>query len=323
MKAAAHPIVGVSLSSGGAAGLAHVGVLEELAFAGVSVQCVAGTSAGALVGAAFAAGKLEEFHAAVCGITRRRMLRLLDPVWARAGLVEGRRFCEFFEPFLGERIEELPIPYAAVATDLHTGEEVVLREGAVLDAVRASAAVPGVLTPKIIDGRSLADGGLANPLPVNVARALGAQVVIAVTVLPMLDDWWPLPPRRGWPSLRRGLTARFRSRRPAHPGGNGCSAENQGATGADELRLMQVLYRATAMAQARIAFNRLYDDPPDCLIQIRVPEMGLFDLHRAAETIEIGRAAAREAAAEIQEALAAGAPFYRRVSRWLETKRAS
>lgn len=316
------PIIGVSLSSGGASGLAHVGVLEELTNAGIVIQCVAGSSAGALVGAVFAAGKLAEFRDAVSSVTRRRMLRLLDPVWPRSGLLEGRRLSEFFLPFLGTRIEELQCPYAAIATDLHSGQEVVLTHGPVVDAVRASAAVPGVFTPKLIDGRSLADGGLVNPLPVSVARELGAEIVIAVTVLPMPDGRWPLHRRRGWPSLRNGLAARFPSQRAPRSDGHRLFSEGPRAGEAvEELRLIQILYRASATMQARIALQRLSDDAPDCLIRIRAPEMGLFDLHRAAETIEIGRNSAHEALPEIRATLAARAPFYRRVTRWIESRR--
>ena len=321
MKTPSDPIVGVSLSSGGASGFAHVGVLEELEVAGIPVQCVAGTSAGALVGAAFAAGMLDEFHAAICSLTRGGMLRLLDPVWPRSGLLEGRGLIEFFRPFLGERIESLPRPFAAVATDLHTGEEIVLREGAVVDAVRASAAVPGVLTPKLLDGRLLADGGLVNPLPISVARELGAEIVIAVTVLPIPNGCWPMPSRRGWPSRRKGLAARFSSQRPAHSSGRSSPESQVGGDRAAELGLIQVLYRASAMAQARIVVNRFSGEPPDCMIRIHVPEMGLFDLHRAAETIEVGRAAARAALPEIQDMLAARSRLCQRVSRWLASVR--
>jgi NTE family protein len=320
--------VGVSLSSGGAAGLAHIGALEELASAGVPIRSVAGTSAGALVGAAFANGKLAEFREALSTLTRRRVLRLFDPVWPRSGLLEGRRLEQFFAPFLGERIEDLTLAFAAVATDLRAGGEVVLRDGPVLDAVRASAAVPGVFTPKLHEGRPLADGGLINPLPIDVARAMGADFVIAVSVLPLPDgDRALLGPRSFWRELRTSIGARLAVRAAirAADGDEHEASESAGAVPPveEDLRLIQVLYRASSMVQSQIVRSRLAIDPPNALVCISVPDLGLFDLHRASELIEVGREAMRAALPEIHAALAARAPFHRRMSRWFETRRAS
>jgi NTE family protein len=185
------PTVGVALSGGGAAAMAHIGVLEELSAAGISIRCVAGTSAGALVGAAFAAGHLAEFRDTMTGLTRSRVLRLFDPRWPRTGLLEGRRSLELLRAYLGDRIETLPLRYAVVATDLYSGEEVILRTGEVVEAIRASIAIPGLFTPLRLQGRLLVDGGLVNPMPVDVARELGAEFVIAVSVLNAPDGSLP------------------------------------------------------------------------------------------------------------------------------------
>ena len=136
-------------------------------------------------GAALAAGRLGEFRAAMEGLSRRRVLRLLDVAWPRAGLLHGLRALEFVRPYFGETIEDLGIPYAAVATDLRSGDEVSLSRGGVFDAVRASIAIPGIFTPWRVGGCLLVDGGLVNPVPVSTARALGAEFVIALTVLPL------------------------------------------------------------------------------------------------------------------------------------------
>src|SRR5512133_1726029 len=119
--------IGVALSSGGAAGMAHVGVLEELISAGIPIDCIAGTSAGAMVGAAWAAGKLDGFRTAMCSLTRRGVMALFDPTWPRTGLLEGKRPLDLIRPYIGETFETLPGAFAAVATDLMTGREVVLR----------------------------------------------------------------------------------------------------------------------------------------------------------------------------------------------------
>ncbi len=268
--------VGVALGSGGAAGLAYIGVLEELVAAGVPVACVAGTSAGALVGAAFAAGQLAGLRAAMLALTRARVFALFDPTWPRSGLFEGRRALELVRPHLGERIEALPCRFAAVATDLFTGEEVLLDRGPVVEAVRASIAVPGILTPVRVGGRWLVDGGLANPVPVSAVRALGADFVIAVSIHRV-------------PQVAAIAVA-------------GASRAVQGPPPA-ELGIADILARSSAAVQARIAAARFREHPPDVLV-LPETDAGLFEFYRAAEIIEAGRRAGRAALPEIRAALA-------------------
>ncbi len=312
--------VGVALSSGGAAGLAHIGVLEELTRAGVRVAYVAGTSAGAMVGAAYAAGQLAGFRVAMCGLTRRRVLWLLVPTWPHAGLMDGRRPMQFIRPYIGKHIEALRLSYAAVATDLQSGDQVVLRQGSVMDAVRASTAIPGLLTPHHCQGRVLVDGGLVNPVPVDVARHLGAQFVIAVSVLG--------PPNDGalYSEEAHGLAAQLLARFHDRIDGRNAPRPPAASSRAKRARpkedegpgLFDVLSKATTIVQAGIAAGRLRDHPPDHLIAIALPEIGVFDFHRAAEVIAAGRAAAREALPEIRAKLDHAAPLLRKVTRWLD-----
>ena len=161
--------VGIALGAGSAAALAEIGALEVIARAGIPIHCVAGTSAGAIVGAAFAGGNLSALRAGLEGLSRGRVLRLFDPIWPREGLLQGRRALEFIRPYLGETIEEMKLPYAAIATELRSGDEVLLTRGSVYDAVRASIAIPGIFTPWRVGGRLLVDGGLVNPVPVSAA----------------------------------------------------------------------------------------------------------------------------------------------------------
>src|SRR5215470_421299 len=156
--------IGVALSSGGAAGLAHIGVLEELVAAGVEIECVAGTSAGAMVGAAFASGQLSEFRDRMMAWSRKRRVQWFDPIWPRNGLLGGRRAMEMVGPCAVGAIEDLPLRYAAVATDLDAGRSVVLRRGDIGEAIRASIAIPGVFTPQLRHGRRLVDGALLDPI---------------------------------------------------------------------------------------------------------------------------------------------------------------
>jgi len=314
--------IGVALSSGGAAGMAHVGVLEELLAAGIHIDCVAGTSAGAMAGAAYAANDLSGFRDTMCALTRRRVLALFDPIWPRAGLLEGRRPLDLIRPHVGERIETLSRPYAAVAADLHSGAEVVLRRGNVLEAIRASAAVPGLFTPQHLDGRLLADGGLVNPLPVDVARQLGAQFVIAVSVLELTDDSLRTPRERQ--GLTRQLLTRFLDRL------NGSAATGDRSTtaaarrrdqGDTDLGLIDVISRATAVVQQQLAVSRLHEHPPDFLITVPVSDIGLFDFHRATDAVAAGRVAVQQALPALRTALEAATPLSHRVSRWLDDTR--
>lgn len=308
------PRIGVALSGGGAAAMAHVGVLSELCAAGLRIDCVAGTSAGAMVGAAFAAGQLAPFRDTMCALTRGRVVRLFDPKWPRTGLLEGRRALELVRPHLGERIESLPIPFATVAADLQSGEEVVLRKGEVIEAIRASIAIPGLFTPSQRDGRWLVDGGLVNPVPVDVARALGAEFVIAVSVLSVPDG---LLSNGG---ARHGLAQQWLDRLLRKGPPEGPSPE--GAPPADrheaDLGLIDVLSRASAVVQARIAAARMREQPADCLITVPGQTIGLFDFHRSAEAIEAGRAAARRVLPDLLASLAAAAPLSERLSRWFD-----
>ena len=307
--------IGLALSGGGAAAMAHIGVLEELSAAGIVIDCVAGTSAGAMVGAAFAAGNLSAFRDTMCTLTRGRVLRLFDPTWPRTGLLEGRRSLELVRAHLGDRIETLPIPYAVVAADLHSGEEVILRDGDVVEAIRASIAFPGLFTPLRAHGRLLADGGLVNPVPVDVARQLGAEFVIAISMLNVPGG--SLPNGRARRGLAQQWLDRLLTRQEPSPTPPAKGEEPSHTLDAD-LGLIDVLSRASTIVQARIAAARLREQPPDCLISVPTGTIGMFDFHRTAEATAAGRTAARQALPDLLATLAAAAPLSHRISRWLD-----
>lgn len=178
--------LGLALGGGAARGIAHVGVLKALERRGILPQMMAGTSMGALVGALYAkeldANQVERY---AIGWSRWKVAQLLDPTLPRIGLIKGRKVEDILESLLGEvTFSDLRMPFACIAADIETGEEVVIREGLVAKAVRASISIPGIFVPVEGDGRFLVDGGLVNPVPVSTLREMGADFVIAVNVIP-------------------------------------------------------------------------------------------------------------------------------------------
>ncbi|MEX3824466.1 patatin-like phospholipase family protein, partial [Paraburkholderia sp. BR14262] len=172
--------VGLVLGGGAARGWAHIGAIRALEEAGIKPDVVCGTSIGALVGAVYANGDLDWLEDWVGKLTWQTVVRLLDLRFS-GGLLGGRKVIDLFaHQFNGRSIDDLRLPFTAVATELDTGREVWLREGGVVDAVRASIAIPGIFTPIWHDGVWLVDGGLSNPVPVSAARAMRADTVIAI-----------------------------------------------------------------------------------------------------------------------------------------------
>ena len=290
-----NPRIGLALGSGSARGWAHIGVLESLAAQRIRPDIVAGSSIGALVGAAYCGGVLDELKAWVLTLGRLDVMRMLDWSMSGSGLLHGRRALHLFNDRLGSRpIESFSPRFAAVATDLGNGREIWLTQGPVLDAVRASIALPGLFTPVQSEGRWLVDGGLVNPVPVSVCRALGADVVIAVNLngdilsrrqrhSPTIStdhdthtDLAVLPPQAPFWNPRSWISF-FHGERPtaqtAPPG------------------LFDVTATAINIMQDRITRSRMAGDPPDGQIAPRLGQIGLMEFHRAQEAIEEGRAA--------------------------------
>ena len=316
------PRIGLALGGGGAAAFAEIGVVEALRAAGFRVDCVAGSSAGSVVGAAIAAGRLPDLADAMSKLTRRRALWLFDPVWPKRGLFLAKSSMDFVRPFIGERIEELDIPYAAIAADLDTGEEVVIDRGCVADAVRASIAIPGLFSPSQIDGRWLVDGCLVDPLPVGPTRKLGADFVIAVNVLPMGDRTHDRY-LEAFRALRRPSLVR-RLRELLSSGDAKAVLDEPMARAAEgDPGLLAVLSQASLIVQSRIAVARLREEAPDFLIHVPLPPLGLFDFESVRGAIARGREVAEAAIADLRVALsgAARGNAFERLRRRLATRR--
>lgn len=321
-----HRLVGVALSSGGASSLAQIGVLEKLTEAGIGFDCVAGTSAGSIIGAVLATDRLAEFRSAVCELTWRRVFGLFNLIWPRGAFLEFRSALEFVRPFVPESIDSLSIPFAAVAVDLASGDEVVIRTGNVLEAIRASCSIPGVFTPCRRDGRWLADGALANPLPVDVARNLGARFTIAINVLAcdetQADQFTGACRGRAAPKLREWLCSRLGRKPTGLELSQAVQDATQGSGAANEnLKFFAVLAQASRIVQSRIAAARLRDEPADFLINVPVGDIGAFEFHRAADLVERGYQAADKILPELERVLLASSAG-RRLRDWWRTWRA-
>ena len=298
--------IGVVLGAGAARGWSHIGALQELTALGVAPDVVVGSSIGSLVGGCYAAGKLDMLEAFARSLTRRRMFGFLDFSFAGGGLIGGERLRARLEAELGNvRIEDLPIRFAGVATEIGGGHEIWLRRGLLSEAIRASYALPGVFEPVRIDGRWLFDGAIVNPVPVSVARALGAERVIALNISSErvgrgtaiqgpFGGPEPTPPAVIEPA---GETAGSGGRWWHRNGAPRPAVEpGEAAPG-----LMTVMVNAFDILQDRIMRSRLAGDPPDALVQIKVGKIGMFEFHRADELIALGREAVRKAAAEIAD----------------------
>ncbi len=286
MSARRKPRVGLALGSGSARGWAHVGVIRALEQAGIRPDVVCGTSVGALVGAAYAAGELDRFEQWLLGMRVSDVVGFID-VSLSGGMLKGERLMEFFRrSFVDRPIEELDMPYAAVGTALHTGAEIWLREGSTVEAVRASIALPALFTPVLRDGTMLVDGGLVNPVPVSLARAMGAEIVIAVDLSSDI--------------LGRHLAEEAQAE--AHSSAIGewmhKLQENLGELISSDVpdepslpSMLDVMASSINIMQVRITRSRMAGDPPDVIVSPRLAHLGLFDFHRAKEAIDEGKRA--------------------------------
>src|SRR6266436_5946000 len=281
---ARRPKIGFVLGAGSARGWAHIGVLRALSEAGIKPDLIAGCSVGALVGAAFAAGRLDQLEAWALALDWKRMLKLMD-FGLRGGLIKGKRVREVFrEQFVEREFSELGVPFAAVATDLHSGQEIWLREGRVSTAIGASIAVPGLFQPVPYEGRYLVDGSVVNPIPVSLCRAMGADIVLAVDLgSDLVGRYARDDDRAPTQTTPRGFMSRFLPRY------NHRASEPQAEPESAPPSLLETLMGSINIMQLRIARSRLAGEPPDALLTPRLGHLGLLDYHRAEFAIAEGR----------------------------------
>lgn len=305
--------VGLALGSGSARGWAHIGVIKALRDMGIHPDIISGCSIGALVGGAYAAGHLDELETWLRTLRRKDVISFFDLNLSSGGLIAGERLMNFFRDRVGDAIiEQLPILFAAVATELNTGREIWLKSGSLLTAVRASISMPGVFTPVQIEDRWLVDGGLINPVPVSMCRAMGADIVIAVNLNGGLIGKHlsagmaksrDIPKALGTEQEPITLATRLKS-----------SLRNSVDTMLSQVwrnedntpGLFDVLASSLNIMQDRITRSRMAGDPPDIVITPRLEHLGLLEFYRAAEAIEEGMTSTLQAEKTISQILNTG-----------------
>jgi NTE family protein len=292
--------VGIALGSGAARGWAHIGVLRELAKTGIEPDIICGTSIGAFVGAAYASGHLEDLQDWVCKLTRRTIIKYMDLQVFAGGFITGVSQKKAIRNALGDpNMEDLGKQFATVATNLKTGTEVWLQQGNLLDAVHASLALPGLFSPVRLKDQWLVDGGLVNPVPVSLCRALGAEVVIAVNLnsdivgrhLRRHETFTTEESRENEDDSDGGLNITgFLEQMKKNLFSDEESFINRLWTKQQEAPgVFDVLVSSINVMQDRITRSRLAGDPPDLLLAPKLSNLGLLEFDRADEAIKEGR----------------------------------
>jgi NTE family protein len=307
--------VSLTLGSGGARGYAHIGVIEELEARGYEVVALSGCSMGALVAGVYAAGQLDRYRDWVCRLDYFDVLRLVDVSWSPMGAMRASKVMGKLDELVGDiRLEDLPIPVTTVATDMTRQREVWFQQGPLLEAIRASIAVPGVITPVYRGDQVLVDGGLLNPLPIMPTVSSRADLVMAVNVTAQSSQPVSLeallPPDQvveeqarevardkgavdfaGWMEGVRGATRRLF--------GSGVEVEDDEGDKADRGRRawgrLDMILASFDITQGALAKYKVAGYPPDVLIEVPKTVCGAYEFHRAEALIALGRHLAREA----------------------------
>ncbi|GLQ19154.1 patatin-like phospholipase family protein [Algimonas porphyrae] len=290
------PPLGLALGGGVARGWAHIGALRALMEAGIEPDIIAGTSIGSVVGAAYLAGRLDSLEKWARALDRRRVLQYMDLSWGGSGLMKGARLVKVLNHYLKDmNIEEFDRRFAAVACDLRTGYEVWLQQGPVIPAIRASYALPGAFEPVLVDGRYMIDGALVNPVPVSACRAMGAHMVIAVSLNG--DAFGPVGSSHEVdfdrdeivePDMPEIAIMAHQSLNKLRPDRILLKSLLGGTKPGKGPRIGSVMMGSLNIVMDRISRSRLAGDPPDVFVAPRIGHIGMLEFTRADELIERG-----------------------------------
>ena len=295
--------IGLALGSGSSRGWAHIGIINELAKLGIEPSIVCGTSVGAMVGAAYAMGNLEKLEAWACSVTKLDVARFLDINTSMRGFVNTERFHAYLNENIAsddDIIENLPKTYAAVSTDLESGREVWLTQGSIIQAVWSSMALPGLFPAIRNEHRWLVDGGLVNPVPVSVCRAMGADIVIAVNLNRNIIGKHlekPIPEKKSNNRITEKISELVKEY-------TNLSLFDE--ANADQERppsLLNAIAASVNITQDRITRSRMAGDPPDIMFSPKLSDIGLLELYRAEEAIMEGRRCVQRKTPELKDIL--------------------
>ncbi len=261
--------IGLALGGGGARGCAHIGVIKALQEAGISIDCVAGTSIGSFIGGVFAAGDFEKLERILLETKWKDVVKHFDPVIPKKGFFEGKKFVKLISQIIpNPNFKDSRIPYAAIATDLLSGEEVVIKSGNIVKAIRASVAIPVIVTPAKIGNRHLIDGGVVNPLPVDVVQKMGADIIIAVD----LNRKFVTEKKKAKSQKSKKIPLQGKIANWITPYPN----------------IIDVVENSIFLMQDQLTQKNLLNHKPDFLIQPNLGSAGVFDFHKAKRMIDEG-----------------------------------
>ena len=287
--------ISLVLGSGGARGYAHIGVIEELLEHGYEIKSISGSSMGAMIGALYACGKLEVFKEWVLSLDLMDTVKLLDFSFGKRGIIQGDKVFLVLEEMIGDiTIEELPISYTAVATDIVRQKEVWIQKGKLLDAVRASVAIPTVFTPKKIDERYLIDGGVLNPLPIAPTVSDSTDLTIAVKLNAIVAKEYKVPVPKNEKDKENGIQKIFFEM--AEKAESLFSREHK--SDYSDMDMFDIMGRTIDTMQNALESCKMAGYSPDIIIDIPHDACGFYEFNRAYELIELGRTIAKESIEE-------------------------
>jgi len=285
--------IALVLSSGGARGIAHIGVIEELLEKGYHITSIAGTSMGSVVGGIYALGKLNEYKEWLLHVSKMDIIKFLDLTIGHGGLVKGEKIVQVMSGFIGDvMIEDLPVSFAAVAVDIKRHEEVVFRSGSLMNAIRASISIPTVFLPVAYDHSYLVDGGVLNPLPLDIVERCPGDLLVSVNVnspdpVKLKNENISVPHEEGYKNAREHLNKRWselinRGRKNAKPKPK-------------EIGMFDLISESINLMQHKISLQSIEKHHPDIIINIPSKSATIFDFYKAESLIELGRQACRRA----------------------------
>ncbi|PCJ88356.1 MAG: patatin [Thiotrichaceae bacterium] len=297
--------IGLALGSGSSRGWSHIGIIDELSKLGIAPDIVCGTSVGSLVGAAYVTGNMRRLEKWACSLTKFDVAKFLDINISMTGFVDTKRFHDFLNNNIAadeDNIEDLPKIFAAVSTDLETGREIWLREGSLIQAVWASMSMPGLFPAIRNDNRWLVDGGLVNPVPVSVCRALGADIVIAVNLNGDIVGRRfnkPIDKSEVKADEKEGLGEKISELVREYTNLSFFTPED----GEQPPGLMDAIAASVNITQDRITRSRMAGEPADIVFVPKLSDIGLLELYRAEEAIAEGRKCVQRKTPEIEYVL--------------------